>query len=120
MVILGIDPGTANTGYAILTFDRNIEVTEYGCIHTSADKDMAERLKIIYQRVSGFMEEYHPDEVAVEQIYFSRNSRTALSVAQARGVIMLGASLAGRKVFDYTPLEVKQAVVGYGQAERRG
>jgi len=119
MVILGIDPGTASTGYGILTIDRNIKVTEYGCIHTSADKEMPERLKIIYQRVSDLIKEYHPDEVAVEQIYFSKNSKTALSIAQARGVIMLSASLAGKKVFDYTPLEVKGAVVGYGRAEKQ-
>ena len=119
MIILGIDPGTANTGYGILTIDRRIMVTECGCIRTSADKEMSERLRIIYQRVSGLIERYDPDEVAMEQIYFSRNSKTALSVAQARGVIMLSASLAGKKVFDYTPLEVKQAVVGYGRAEKR-
>ena len=80
---------------------------------------MPERLKIIYQRVSDLIEQYHPDEVAVEQIYFSRNSKTALSIGQARGVIMLSASLAGKKVFDYTPLEIKQAVVGYGRAEKQ-
>jgi len=119
MVILGIDPGTANTGYGILTIDRNIRVTECGCIHTSADKEMSERLKIIYQQVSDLIKQYHPDEVAVEQIYFSKNSKTALSIAQARGVIMLSASLAGKKVFDYTPLEIKQAVVGYGRAEKQ-
>ncbi len=119
MVILGIDPGTANTGYGILTVDRDIKVTEYGCIHTSANKAMPERLKIIYQRVSDLIKQYHPDEVAVEQIYFSKNRKTALSVAQARGVIMLSGSLAGKKVFDYTPLEIKQTVAGYGRAEKQ-
>ncbi|TKJ44480.1 crossover junction endodeoxyribonuclease RuvC, partial [Candidatus Aerophobetes bacterium Ae_b3a] len=119
MVILGIDPGTANTGYGILAIDRNIRVAECGCIRTPADKEMSERLKIIYQRVSDLIEQYHPDEVAVEQIYFSKNSKTALSIGQARGVIMLSASLAGKKVFDYTPLEIKQAVVGYGRAEKQ-
>ncbi len=119
MVILGIDPGTASTGYGILSIDRNIKVAECGCIHTSADKDMPERLKIIYRRVSDLIKEYHPDEVAVEQIYFSKNSKTAFSIAQARGVIMLSASMAGKKVFDYTPLEVKQTVVGYGRAEKQ-
>ena len=119
MVILGIDPGTASTGYGILTINRNIRVTECGCIHTSADIEMPERLKIIYQRVSDLIEQYHPDEVAVEQIYFSKNSKTALSISQARGVIMLSASLAGKKVFDYTPLEIKRAVVGYGRAEKQ-
>jgi len=119
MVILGIDPGTANTGYGILTIDRNIKVIECGCIRTSADKEMPERLKIIYQQVSDLIEQYHPDEVAVEQIYFSKNSKTALSIGQTRGVIMLSASLAGKKVFDYTPLEIKRAVVGYGRAEKQ-
>ncbi len=119
MVILGIDPGTANTGYGILRIDRNIKVAECGCIYTSADKEMSERLKIIYQRVSYLIKEYRPDEIALEQIYFSKNSKTALSVSQARGVIMLSASLAGKRVFDYTPLEVKQSVVGYGRAEKQ-
>jgi len=118
MVILGIDPGTAATGYGILTIDRSPQVTEYGCIYTSADKEMPRRLKIIYQRINDLIQEYHPQEVAVEQIYFSRNSKTALSIGQARGVIMLAASLAGIKTFDYTPLEIKQAIVGYGRAEK--
>ena len=118
MVILGIDPGTACTGYGVLTVERSPQVTKFGCIYTSADKEMSERLKTIYQRVTGLIEQYHPNEVAVEQIYFSKNSKTALSIGQARGIIMLAASLAGIRIFDYTPLEIKQAVVGYGRAEK--
>jgi len=119
MVILGIDPGTAATGYGILTIDRSPQVTKYGCIYTSADKKMPDRLKIIYQRVSGLIQQYHPHEVAMEQVYFSKNSKTALSIGQARGVVMLTTSLAGIKIFDYTPLEIKQAIVGYGRAEKQ-
>jgi len=119
MVILGIDPGTAATGYGVLTIDRSPRVTKYGCIYTSADKKMPDRLRIIYQRVSDLIQQYHPQEVAMEQIYFSKNSKTALSIGQARGVIMLTTSLAGIKIFDYTPLEVKQAIVGYGRAEKK-
>jgi len=118
MVILGIDPGTACTGYGVLTVERSPQVTKFGCIYTSADKEMSERLKTIYQRVTGLIEQYHPNEVAVEQIFFSKNAKTALSIGQARGIIMLAASLTGIKTFDYTPLEIKQAVVGYGRAEK--
>ena len=119
MVILGIDPGTACTGYGILKVNRNIEVVDYGCIYTSSDKEMPERLKTIYQRTSSLIEQYHPNEVAVEQIYFSKNAKTALSVGQARGVIILAASMAGVKASDYTPLEIKQAIVGYGRATKK-
>lgn len=118
MVILGIDPGTACTGYGVLTVQRSPQVTKFGRIYTSADKEMPERLKIIYQRVTGLIEQYHPNEVAMEQIYFSKNTKTAISIGQARGIIMLAASLAGIRIFDYTPLEIKQAVVGYGRAEK--
>jgi len=119
MIILGIDPGTAATGYGILTINRSPQVTKYGCIYTSADKKMPDRLKIIYQRVSDLIQQYHPHEVAMEQVYFSKNSKTALSIGQARGVVMLTTSLAGIKIFDYTPLEIKQAIVGYGRAEKQ-
>jgi len=116
--ILGIDPGTASTGYGILTIERDPQVIEYGCIHTSSKEEMPERLKIIYQKVGDIIEKYHPQEAAIEQIYFSKNAKTVFSVGQARGVIILAASIKGIKVFDYTPLEIKQAVTGYGWAKK--
>ncbi len=79
---------------------------------------MPERLKIIYQKVGDIIEKYHPQEAAIEQIYFSKNAKTVFSVGQARGVIILAASIKGIKVFDYTPLEIKQAVTGYGWAKK--
>lgn len=116
--ILGIDPGTAATGYGILTIERDPQVIEYGCIHTSSDEEMPHRLRTIYQKVSDIIQKYHSQEVAIEQIYFSKNAKTVLSVGQARGVIILAASSKGAKVFDYTPLQIKQAVVGYGWAKK--
>jgi len=118
MVILGIDPGTATTGYGLIDTQDQLRVVEYGCIRTSSSQEMVDRLKIIYQRVKELVQRFYPEEIAIEQIFFNRNTRTALSVGQARGVIMLAASCKGAKIFSYTPLEVKQAVTGYGKAKK--
>jgi crossover junction endodeoxyribonuclease RuvC len=126
MIILGIDPGTAITGYGVLRTrslvekrNRQVEVLDYGCIRTSSTEEMPKRLRIIYQKVSEIICKYRPEEVAIEQVFFSKNSKTALSVGQARGVIMLAASSKGSKVFSYTPLEIKQTVTGYGRAKKK-
>jgi len=126
MIILGIDPGTAITGYGVLRTvssmgksDKHLKVLDYGCIRTLSTEEMPKRLRIIYQKVNEIIRKYHPEEVAIEQIFFSKNSKTALSVGQARGVIMLAASSEGGKVFSYTPLEIKQAITGYGRAKKR-
>ena len=118
MVILGIDPGTATTGYGLIDTRDQLRVLEYGCIHTSSSQEMVDRLKIIYERVKEIVQRFHPEDIAVEQVFFNRNTRTALSVGQARGVIILAASCNGAKIFSYTPLEVKQAVTGYGKAKK--
>ena len=126
MIILGVDPGTAVTGYGVLRTpsltdkrEERPEVVDYGCIRTSNAQEMPHRLRIIYQKMSEIIQKYHPEEIAIEEVFFSKNSKTALSVGQARGVIILAASFKGGKVFSYTPLEVKQAITGYGRAKKR-
>jgi len=126
MIILGIDPGTAITGYGVLKTPSSVdkgkrhpEVIDYGCIRTPSTEEMPKRLRIIYQKIGEIICKYRPEEVAIEQVFFSKNSKTALSVGQARGVIMLAASSEGGKVFNYTPLEIKQAVTGYGRAKKK-
>ncbi|MBA7668646.1 Crossover junction endodeoxyribonuclease RuvC [subsurface metagenome] len=118
MIVLGVDPGTAATGYGLINTGKNPEMIECDCIYTSSQMEMADRLKIIYQKMGEIIHRFHPKEVAIEQIYFSKNSKTALSIGQARGVIMLAASNEGIRVFNYSPLEVKQTITGYGRATK--
>ena len=118
MIILGVDPGTASTGYGLINTGKNLEFIGCDCIHTSSEMEMVDRLKIIYQKVIEIIDRYHPREVAIEQIYFSKNTKTALSIGQARGVIMLAAANKGARIFNYAPLEVKQTIAGYGRATK--
>jgi len=119
MLVLGIDPGTAITGYG-LVHEEHGELVLLGCgaITTGSGRSLPERLAAIYRRVSQLLTERRPDALAVEQLFFSRNVRTALAVGQARGVVLLAAAHAGLPVYDYTPQQVKQAIVGYGRAEK--
>lgn len=120
MLALGIDPGTAITGFGLIrTGDKNMQAVEYGCIRTPANLPLAERLQSIYARVTGIIRQHQPDVVAVEELFFNTNTRTAIAVGQARGVILLSAANAGVNVAEYTPLQVKQAVVGYGRADKQ-
>jgi crossover junction endodeoxyribonuclease RuvC len=118
--ILGIDPGLATIGYALVDKETNhFDVLEYGIIKTSADKDNIERLKIIHHNIEELIKEFRPAEMAVEELFFNKNVKTAIAVGQARGVILLAGAQAGLKVAEYTPLQIKQAVVGYGRADKR-
>ena len=120
MRVLGIDPGTATTGFGIVEIKEGRLITlDYGTIKTTAGIDMPLRLLKINGELNRLLEEYQPDVVAVEEIFHHKNAKTVVAVAQARGVILLAASLAQLPVAEYTPLQVKQAVVGYGQAEKR-
>lgn len=120
MIILGIDPGTAITGYGIVEFSGNrFKVLDYGKILTSNRLNLANRLKHIYSSLEELMNQYSPDHLAVEELFFNKNVRTALSVGHARGVILLAGANHNISVFEYTPLQVKQAVVGYGRAEKK-
>lgn len=119
MRILGLDPGTAITGFGIIDkIGNSFKAVEYGCIRTPANMELCQRLTIIHQEVSDLIERFSPREVAIEELFFNNNARTALSVGHARGVIMLAAAQAQLPIAEYTPLQVKQAVVGYGRAEK--
>ncbi|MFQ5593675.1 MAG: crossover junction endodeoxyribonuclease RuvC [Anaerolineae bacterium] len=120
MLVLGIDPGTAITGYGLVREigGRQVELVDYGVIRTPSKQPMAERLKQLYHDLSRIIDSYRPDEAAVEELFFSRNVTTALSVGQARGVAILAAAEAGLPVHEYKPREIKQAVVGYGNASK--
>lgn len=117
MLVLGIDPGMAITGYGLVReIEGTLTVVEYGAITTPPNLAQAERLLQIYRELSALISRNAPVAVAVEKLFFSRNVRTAMAVGQARGVALLAAAYAGLPVYEYTPLEVKQAIAGYGGA----
>ncbi len=119
MRVLGIDPGIAITGYSIVEeTGQDFTLAGSGCIRTSKDLEPALRLKAVYDEVSRLISAYAPQAVAVEKIFFSKNVRTAFQVGEARGVIILAAANSGLELHEYTPLQVKQAVAGYGKAEK--
>ncbi|MEJ7839590.1 MAG: crossover junction endodeoxyribonuclease RuvC [Thermomicrobiales bacterium] len=117
-ITLGIDPGTATLGYGVIAGDTEPVAIDYGVIETSPDAAMAVRLRDIHAGVCELIERFHPTVVAVEQLFFARNVTTALTVGQARGVILLAAAQHDIVVTEYTPMQVKQAVVGYGAADK--
>ncbi len=119
MVVLGIDPGYAIVGYGIVTCSGcNYRPLGSGAILTEADTPFEDRLSVIYDTLSELIEKVRPDAIAIESLYFQNNQKTAIKVAEARGVILLCARQAGVKIFEYTPLQVKTAVTGYGKAKK--
>lgn len=119
MRILGIDPGTATTGYGVVEeVQGNLKALTSGVIRTSADQTPPLRLQSIYRAVKELALNWKPDEAAVEELFFSKNVRTAMSVGQARGVALLALADSALPVAEYTPLEIKQAVTGYGNADK--
>lgn len=119
MRILGIDPGYAIIGYGILDYiGSKFSVIGYGAITTPADLPFSKRLIQINEDISYLIEKYKPDDLAIEKLYFNTNTTTAIDVAQARGVILFAAEKGGLSVNEYTPLQVKQSVTGYGRAEK--
>ncbi len=119
MLILGIDPGTAITGYGVIAHEGNhLRRVTYGVVRTEANLPMPARLRQIHHEITAIIDQYQPAVVAVEELFFNKNVRTALSVGQSRGVILLAAESAGLEIVEYTPLQVKQSVVGYGRAEK--
>jgi crossover junction endodeoxyribonuclease RuvC len=120
MLVIGIDPGTAITGYGLVQdrTDGSLAVVGYGVIQTGADLDMPQRLVDIYRGLRELLLLHRPVSGAVEKLFFQRNVRTALSVGQARGVALLALAESGVSIAEYTPLEVKQAVAGYGNADK--
>ncbi len=119
MLVLGIDPGTAITGYGVVKGEGDaLTLVTHGAITTPSDWPLPERLQRIYQELTLLIEDRRPATVAVEELFFSKNVRTALSVGQARGVALLAAANAGLPIHEYTPLQVKQAIAGYGRATK--
>lgn len=120
-MVLGIDPGTATTGYGLVreTPRGDLELVEYGVILTPAGMDQEKRLLLLYDRLNEIILLHHPDAGAVEKLFFRRNVSTAISVGQARGVILLAMAQVGIPAAEYTPMEVKQAVSGYGGADKK-
>jgi crossover junction endodeoxyribonuclease RuvC len=120
VLVVGIDPGTATTGYALVYEDAlgEVRLLRCGVFETRAGEPMPLRLRTLYESLTALIGEFRPDAMAVEELFFSRNVTTALSVGQARGVVLLAAAQAGLPVHDYKPAEVKQAVVGYGGADK--
>ena len=120
MLVLGIDPGIAIVGWGVISYEGSrFRPVAYGSVQTKAGVPVEERLAHIYDSLSAIIEKYKPDAVAVEELFFSSNVTTGIVVAEARGVILLCAHQHHVDVFEYTPMQVKQAVVGYGKAEKR-
>lgn len=120
-LVLGIDPGTATIGFALVRDlpDGNCEAVEYGVISTPKGDSAPQRLMQLYQELNGILSRHQPDSAAVEKLFFANNVTTAIGVGQARGVVLLALAQAGLEVAEYTPNEVKQAVTGYGGADKR-
>lgn len=120
MTILGIDPGYAIVGWGVLEYSGSrFSVKGYGAITTPAGMDFPRRLEMIYRDMQTVLQRYHPDVLSIEKLYFTNNKTTGIDVAQARGVLLLAAAQYGIEPFEYNPMQVKQAVVGYGGAEKR-
>lgn len=120
MRILGIDPGYAIVGFGVVSYHgADFVPLEYGAITTEAGARFASRLSAIYEDLDYLLNRFRPDCMAIERLYFTSNKKTVIDVAQARGVIVLCAEQHGIPLYEYTPLQVKQAVVGYGKAEKR-
>jgi len=119
MRILGIDPGYAIVGYGVVDYAKNrFSTVGYGAITTKAKTPFETRLSDIYNDMLAIIDKYKPDELSIEKLYFNTNTTTAIDVSQARGVIVLAAHTKGLKINEYTPLQVKQAITGYGRAEK--
>ncbi len=119
MLVLGIDPGTAITGFGLVKKDRRELLIDYGTITTPAGMDMPSRLCKINRELTAIINKYQPDAAAVEELFYHKNSKTVITVAQARGVALMTLAAGGLPIAEYTPLQVKQAVVGYGNAEKK-
>jgi len=121
MLVLGIDPGTATTGYGLVrqAEDGSLEAVEFGAILTPAEMPMPDRLASLYEQLQAIILLHRPDSSAVEKLFFQKNVKTALSVGQGRGVVLLALAQAHLPVGEYTPNEIKQAVTGYGSAGKQ-
>ena len=120
MIILGIDPGYAIVGWGVVQYDNyKFKALDYGAITTQAGTPFEQRLLAVYQGVEEIIRRYRPQVLSIEKLYFGTNHTTAIDVAQARGVTLLAAAQGGLPIYEYTPMQVKQAVTGYGKAEKK-
>lgn len=120
MIILGIDPGYAIVGYGILEKNNNnIKILDYGVITTSKDFSLPDRLLKIYDGINYLIDKYKPDCLAIEELFFNTNTTTAIAVAESRGVVLLACKLKIKNLYEYTPLQIKQALTGNGRAEKK-
>lgn len=120
MIILGIDPGIAIVGWGVVDYNNGkFNTLGYGAITTTPDHSVEERLESVYIELEGIIKRYKPDAMSVEELFWNTNQKTGIIVAEARGVILLCAKLNGVELFEYTPLQVKQAVTGYGRADKQ-
>jgi len=120
MIILGIDPGLAIVGYGVISVEKGKSmVVDYGVITTPKEDKVPVRLKKIYEGMNALLDKYQPDQIALEELFFNTNTTTGINVAQARGVILLACTQRTNQLFEYTPLQVKQALTGYGKAEKK-
>lgn len=120
MVVLGIDPGYAIVGWGVIEYSHSrFKVLGYGAITTEAQTPFPERLQIIYNDMCYLFAKYKPEVMSMEKLFYNSNQKTVIDVAQARGVITLAAQMNNKNIFEYTPLQVKQSVTGYGRAEKK-
>lgn len=120
MRIIGIDPGYAITGYGVIEYEGNhFKLVEAGAIETKAGVPFPIRLEKIYDDMMGLIAKYKPDAISIEELFFNTNTTTAIGVAQGRGAVLIAAAKTNTPIYEYTPLQVKQAVVGYGRAEKK-
>ena len=119
--VIGLDPGLAIVGYGVIDYDgfNNKKVVDYGVINTPKNESFPTRLAIIYKAVTELIEKYKPDESAAEELFFNTNITTGINVAHARGVLLLAAVHACGRLYEYTPLQIKQAMTGYGRADKK-
>lgn len=119
MIILGIDPGVAITGYGVISYEGNkFRILEYGAILTGSDLELSRRLLKITNQITDIIQRLQPNVFAIEELFFNKNIKTALSVGHGRGAALISAAKENLPVYEYTPLQVKQAVVGYGRADK--
>ena len=123
MTIIGIDPGTATTGFGIINYNNNrkseFNILEFGVISTSKKDSDEQRLKILFEDLSFLIKKYKPEKIGIEKLYFTNNQKTAMTVSQARGVILLAAKLNDLEINEFTPLQVKSTLCGYGKADKK-
>lgn len=124
MIILGFDPGTATTGYGAIRVsspnkNEKPKVIDFGCIITKPSQLTGERLKIIYNETNKLIKKHNPDLISIESLYFFKNQKTAMPVSQAKGVILLAAAEKKIPIYEFTPLQVKMTIAGYGKAEKK-